>query len=299
MRKLGQDKRGVVYVEFLLVFPPLFLLFLVILQSAILRATDIGVRHAASGAVRSAIVVLPDDPVAYEGHKKNKIFMDSSCSEGFSGKFAKVLEKLGMPMFELPKDGKCPGGPRMAAIRFMAIMRMLPFSPNPQSILPGATGRAFAGLGKTGWIAGAAAYSYGATAVTFPNKASGSKKKKSSASKKQQSSLTWKTGDDVTVRVSYLAHCGIPIARFFMCDSSYSLMANHDLDFYKRDFRGRQAASKRLKSSAATRRGMSTAVGNSTILALLLFSGERFMVLSADATLPLNAAPYDYQKKEP
>lgn len=291
---MWRDNKGVVYVEFLLVFPPLFFLFLIILQSAIIRTADLGVRHAASSAVRSAIVVLPDDPAHYDGKPENLIPFDSSCSEGFVGRFQKLLGSLGIDAVALPEDGKCPGGPRMAAIRFAAIMRMLPFSPNPQSILPESLHGMINALGTAGWIAGAAAYSYGATAVTFAEGPGSDKNKKD---------LSWshKAGEseEVTVRVTYLAHCGIPIARFFMCDSSRGLAAGVDTDFFRRDFRGRIAAHKRVKSSKATLvRDMSLGVGNHALFLGLIFSGERFMVLSADATLPLNSAPYPYQKKE-
>lgn len=286
---MWRDNKGAVYVEFLLVFPPIFLLFLVILQSAMLRATDIGVRHAASGAARSAIVVLPDDPIAYNNEVKDQIKMDSDCSEGFSGKFRKVLGKLGMESFDVPKSGKCPGGERLAAIRFGAIMRMLPFSPNPKNILPAALSEGLGTLGPSGWLAGAAAYSYGATAVTFPEEPGSAKPKED---------LTWGHQDEVTVRVSYLAHCGIPIARFFMCDSSYSLAANLDTELYKRDFKGFQAAQKRIKGSQSALAQMQVSVGSPSILLGLMMSGERFRVLSADASLPLNSAPYAYKNKK-
>ena len=178
----------------------------------------------------------------------------------------------------------------MSAIRFAAIMRMLPFSPNPQSIAPQFLRGALDGLGTAGWIAGAAAYSYGATAVTFPE---------APDSEKNRASLSWSDNEDVTVRVSYLAHCGIPIARFFMCDSGHSLFLGKDLDFYRRDFKGMVAANKRVTDSKKTiASNMSQGVGNRTFFLALLFSGERFMVLSADATLPLNSAPYAYQEKK-
>lgn len=288
---MWRDNKGAVYVEFLLVFPPLFLLFLVILQSAIIRATDIGLRHAAASTVRSAIVVLPDDPYAYEGHTRNRIFQDSSCSEGFVGKLHTLLGKLGSHSMAIPEAGKCLGGPRMSAIRFAAIMRMLPFSPNPQSIAPGALGDSIRAFGTAGWIAGAAAYSFGATAVTFPE---------GPGSKKNRASLSWSDNEEeVTVRVTYLAHCGIPIARFFMCDSSHSLFLGADLDFFPRDFKGKLTAHTRIQSSKATiANNMSLGVGSPALFLALMASGERFMVLSADATLPLNSAPYTYKEKK-
>ena len=285
---MWRDGKGTVYVEFLLVFPPLFLLFLVILQSAILRATDLGLRHAASGAARSAIVIIPDDPVAYEGAPQNLISLQSSCSEGFVGKFHKVLGKLGVNSRMLPDDGKCLGGPRMSAIRFAAIMKMLPFSPNPQSILPTSLHSSIEALGTMGWLAGAAAYSYGATAVTFP---------KAPGSSQERDSYTFTDNEEVTVRVSYLAHCGIPIARFFMCDSGRSLFSKFDTDAHKRDLGGTRAARKRIKDAQSVLDKMSLSVGNRAIYFSLLVSGERFQVLSREATLPLNSAPYSYQVK--
>lgn len=288
MKSVLRDSKGAVYVEFLLVFPPLLVLFLFILQSALLRASDIGVRHAASGAVRSAIVVLPDDPVAYGGQKVNRLDGSTSCGDGFASKFKTVMSTLKTQSASPPKGGKCPGGPRLEAIRFAAIMRMLPFSPNPQTFLPKSMRGGLDAAGTAGWLAGAAAYSYGATAVTFPE---------SPGSKKEKEPLVWQHEKPVTVRVSYLAHCGIPIARFFMCDAGHSLYFGHDADFFDRDLQGKFAARKRIKKSKPQLAAMKKSTGSSTILTLLLFSGERFRILSADATLPLNSAPYTYQKK--
>ncbi len=285
---MWRDSKGVVYVEFLLVFPPLLLLFLFILQSAIIRASDIGVRHAASSAVRSAIVVLPDDPIAYNGQKKDQLEVGAPCSDGFVSKFNIVMSKMGVKSSAPAQGSKCPGGPRLEAIRFAAVMRMLPFSPNPQSILPESMRSPVAATGQVGWLAGAAVYSYGATAVSFP---------KDNGSKEDKKPLVWTNSEPVTVRVSYLAHCGIPIARFFMCDSGASLWIGEDTDMFKRDLSGTLAARKRLKGSRAEFLGLKKSTGSPNIFKLLLISGERFLVLSADATLPLNSAPYTYKVK--
>ena len=150
---LACDQRGVVFVEFLLVFPPLFVLFLVILQWSLLGATSLGVRHAASAAVRSAIVVLPDDPVAYDGLPEYMVPVDGSCSDGLLGKADKLLGKLGLQTGGLPRDGTCPGGPRMDAIRFAAVVRMIPFAPNASSLLPESVAGPIQSLGAAGWVA--------------------------------------------------------------------------------------------------------------------------------------------------
>ncbi len=287
MKRCLREERGVVYVEFLLVFFPLFVLFLVIMQWALLGATNLGVRHSASAAVRSAIVVLPDDPAFYEGQEKNQIPVTSSCSEGFVGKLHKLLGKLNVDSGAIPDDGKCPGGPRMAVIRFAAIMRILPFSPNPASIAPEAFSGFISGLGVAGWMAGAAAYSYGATRVTFPS-SPGADTFKSS----------WQDKEDVTVRVTYLAHCGIPIARFLMCDRSESLLLGVDVDIFKRNAGNIQAASGRIKDARGQLSSSAQGLGSPALFLGLMASGEFFQVMSAEATLPLNSASYAYAGEE-
>ncbi len=62
----GRDERGVVYLEFLLAFMPVFVLFLAVCQLSLLYTGALVVRHAAYAAARSAIVVLEDDPARYE-----------------------------------------------------------------------------------------------------------------------------------------------------------------------------------------------------------------------------------------
>ena len=293
-RKLGRDEKGVVYVEFLLVFPPIFVLFLVTMQWALLSASDLGVRHAASAAVRSAIVVLPDDKEFYEGQEANEIPVSGSCSEGFVGKIHKLLGKVGINSGVIPDDGQCPGGARMSTIRFAAIMRMMPFSPNPQSIAPAAFGGVIGQLGVAGWVAGAAAYAYGATAVTFP---------KEPGSDEVVYSWTPAPETNVTVRVTYLAHCGIPIARYLMCDKPSSIIPQSGwVDTAKTIMNQdpRESQSVRDRRSRAQKKfgGLSLAVGNRVLLGALLASGERFQILSAEATLPLASASYSFPTKE-
>jgi hypothetical protein len=62
---------GAIYVEFLLAFMPLFVLFLGIVQLFDLDVTWIIANHAAQLAARTAVVVLPDDPSYYDGAEVN------------------------------------------------------------------------------------------------------------------------------------------------------------------------------------------------------------------------------------
>jgi hypothetical protein len=65
---------GVVYVEFLMAFMPVFLLFLGVAQLVLLFAADLVVHHAAVRATRAAIVIADDDPQHYaEGDRRGVI----------------------------------------------------------------------------------------------------------------------------------------------------------------------------------------------------------------------------------
>lgn len=61
------DTRGVILVEYLIAFLPVFLLFATAFQTADLFASHLIMQRAASAAGRAASVVLPDDPSFYGG----------------------------------------------------------------------------------------------------------------------------------------------------------------------------------------------------------------------------------------
>ena len=65
--RLRADERGGVYVEFLLAFFPMLLMFGALLQLSLLAVGGLLVEHAAVLAVRAAVVVVPDDPRFYDG----------------------------------------------------------------------------------------------------------------------------------------------------------------------------------------------------------------------------------------
>jgi hypothetical protein len=64
-RKLGTS--GAVYVEFLVVFIPVFLFFLCIIQLIWLRTASLVVSHSALVGARQAAVILPDNPANWGG----------------------------------------------------------------------------------------------------------------------------------------------------------------------------------------------------------------------------------------
>jgi hypothetical protein len=65
--RLREDCRGAIFVETLIAYAPVLYLFFATWQIAELCAANLIVRRATSAAARAAVVVLPDDPVFYDG----------------------------------------------------------------------------------------------------------------------------------------------------------------------------------------------------------------------------------------
>ncbi len=72
MARLTKDTRGVIYVEFLIAFLPVFTMFLGLVQLADLHQANVIVNHSAIMAVRSAVVILHDDPAYYQNAELGK-----------------------------------------------------------------------------------------------------------------------------------------------------------------------------------------------------------------------------------
>ncbi len=70
-RTLAEDRRGAVYVEFLVAFMPVFVTFLGIAQLADLYAARLVIEHAAVRTARAGAVVFPDDPRNYNAVSKS------------------------------------------------------------------------------------------------------------------------------------------------------------------------------------------------------------------------------------
>jgi len=74
-----KDRRGVVFVEFLIAFLPVYTFFLCLLQLALLFAVRLVTEHAAENAARAAAVVIGDDPKRYNGEKINRLTVKGSA----------------------------------------------------------------------------------------------------------------------------------------------------------------------------------------------------------------------------
>jgi Flp pilus assembly protein TadG len=176
---------GAAYVEFLIVMPPLLLLFFGLAQLGLLYGAELLVQHAAARAVRAAIVVLPDDDEGadYAGDAVNSV---GGSGEG--------LEAYGTA---------APGG-RLEAIRTAARLTLAPLSPalgsGASDSIAGALG---AGLASS--AAGLLGFTRWTVAVTFPDGEGGYR-------------TAFEPRGDVTARVTFLYRCAVPLARALLCD---------------------------------------------------------------------------------
>lgn len=295
-------ERGAIYVEFLMVFPPLFLLFLVILQYSLLYLSHLGVQHSAAMAARSAAVVLDDDPVYYGGvDKAPRMSIETRDAGECNDKLYDVLHKLSSILdLKFPSGGaqklkSCPGGPRLSPIRNTAIIGMMPYAPNAQSIYPDLVADFLGGMGHVGWLAGSAVYSLAATSVTFPESPGSDRLLEFPHEFEKGEGADAKP---VTVRVTYLAHCGIPLARFLMCDRYKSIANNVDFDKSRRDsLEHRLTVKKRLSDSQKGLLELRQGVWSQKLLSAFFLSEEYFMVIRSEATLPNQSAGYTYQSE--
>jgi Flp pilus assembly protein TadG len=239
-RRLLAERSGAVMIEFLMAFPPIFALFLGAAQLALLAAADLVVRHAAIAGVRSAVVVLDDDPRHYEGAPRRRL------------------------------DGD---GPRMAAIRSAVHAPLAAIAPDAALLArPGPSDVALALGGVAGRMAtGLGGYLATATAVVFPNAAGSAELREDEP-----------TADPVVLRVTYLVPCAVPVAGALLCrrlfwDTEAKRLVSHDED-------------------EATRRALEDlkrAPGAAGQAALAL-RRLPMAIMTAEAALPLHAAPYAY-----
>jgi Flp pilus assembly protein TadG len=66
VRECAGDRSGAVYVEFVIAFMPLMVMFSGLFQLGMLQIADVVTQHAAVTAARAAMVILPDNPIYYD-----------------------------------------------------------------------------------------------------------------------------------------------------------------------------------------------------------------------------------------
>jgi hypothetical protein len=209
------DSRGAVYVEFLLAFFPLFLLFLALCQLALVGAAEAMVRHSAYAAARSAIVVLEDEPERFDGAARG------SLSEGRPKRVRNVehvTAKLGIERTPRTDDSRARGsildflfsqnGARMVPIETAAFLPLLPLAPNERNVVDSA-GSISSALGNSSarQLGFAVLYTKAAALVTLHDSEVGESPAKQPIP----------PDAPVTTRVTYLFHCTIPVVRSLLC----------------------------------------------------------------------------------
>ena len=310
--------RGAIYVEVLVAIIPVLIFFFGLLQLAMLYSAKLIVRHAAWRAVRSAVVILEDDPVRFDGVVRGKLGYHesngSAQSSGGAGDFLQSvadLLKVRLPLAELRGMMSSEAGPRLAAIRQSADMPLAVLAPMPGSLMQ-AFGLNGDELGDTSnatrFLLGMFLYNRAATMVTVL---------------KDNGEVT----DDVpatanvTVRVTYLYYCGMPIVNYFMCDSLMKLSGMDQLDdaatnYYQAVSRAGVDATRSIEGAQNLQQGVENAgrdlqtdlqlaadragalardlqyAESPELLLPLMFSRAHFKMLRAEATLPNQGACY-------
>ncbi|MDJ0763232.1 MAG: TadE/TadG family type IV pilus assembly protein [Myxococcota bacterium] len=171
---------GAVYVEFLVVFWPIMMLWLGMAQIGLMYAAHMMVHHAAVRAARAAIVILPDD------------------KEGWEDLYAGVeAYRIGTGGSGLEAYETAPAGGRLDGIRRAARIPLATVSPSLGVDAAGAIGKLLVGYLWTEF----------GVAVTFPDGDGG-----------YLTSFDDPTGQ-VTVRVTYLYKCPVPLVNRIICRS--------------------------------------------------------------------------------
>lgn len=198
------DDCGAVYVEFLIAFFPLFLLFLAVCQLALVASAEALVQHSAFTAIRSAIVVLEDSPVRFDGAPRGNLSQGRPSTVRGADE---VLRKLGIVVAneeeattKLPQEGA-----RMVPIQTAAVLPLLPLAPRAGAASESVSGSIVAATEKQ--LPYALKYTKVATRVSVHDAPGNVSLANEPVGAKA----------NVTVRVGYLFHCAIPVVRVLMC----------------------------------------------------------------------------------
>ncbi len=258
-----RDECGAVYVEFLIAFFPLFLLFLGVCQLALIAAAETVVRHAAYSGVRTAIVVLEADPKKFDNADRG--YLRKGRASKIRG-LDDVVEKLGISRVAVERakqffsdkmvDGATSQqGARMVPIKTAALLPLLPLSPNEALVREQSESVRFA-LNSTSdhQLGFALEYTKSAGLVTVLD----------SPQSETNALDPIALNAPVTVKVAYLFHCSIPIVRAMLCSTL-------------RDSMGKDLSTVAVKYKTAA----------------IFRTDARFKLLTATATLPNQGAAYE------
>lgn len=248
--------------ETLVCLVPLLTVFFCAVQLALLGAGKLVVSHAAARGARAAIVLLEDDPARHGGAPRGD---PTAPGTGQSGGLRSKLQ-ASAPELAI-REGSSAGrvaraGVRLQAIREAVYMPLATLAPSPGVLWQG-RGRslheALGGNGLGGSLGrlafGFLAYNRAASAITLR-----------AGSEGDAMPAHVPARADVTVRITYLQHCAVPIAARLLCR------------------RARELPREVLDELAH--------VETPDAFQLLLLGGGRFVAVRAEATLPNQGARY-------
>jgi len=214
---LFANKSGVVFLELLIAFVPMWTFFLCVLQLAFIGHADLMVKHSADSAARSAIVVLPDDPNEYGGEAEMSVdrrpvsASDLGVALGSIASTVRARASEAGLLTAFSQEALVNlGRSRLNTIRLAAHVPLMPLAPvNVGRDSQPSIGKA---IGTERKLLSALYYQPFALAVTFPG---------------LQGVVA--TGPEITVRVTYAYQCTVPLARRILCQSFADLDAKEEL----------------------------------------------------------------------
>jgi hypothetical protein len=311
--RVRYDQRGAVFVEFIICFIPMFVFFLGITQLAFSYATKIVVQHAASKAVRAAMVSEPDP-------KRDCPNGDPGDDRDAAG-FKTLQDPFSMePSSNGGGQGPTGGGeeeesPLLTKIRAAAYLPLAAMAP-PVAAYPLVGGDGLLAvlakeLGQytTRFAAGYFIYNRSHAAVTFRDQ----------DGKVLEPQPRRLPEGRVTVHVSYLHYCMIPLASRIMCNPIYdlaglrreigpgkaALKAVTDLDMNSviqskganvtQALDGIESASDRIQERIATAKHVYGELMNAEYPALLApwaLNSSMFQMIESEASMPFQHASY-------
>ncbi|HJL14928.1 MAG TPA: hypothetical protein RMH99_04690 [Sandaracinaceae bacterium LLY-WYZ-13_1] len=184
---------GVVYVEFLLAFFPVFILFMGVAQLVLLYAARLVVHHAAVRSTRAAVVIAHDDPQYYDGLAVGDLGGRTATAEDV----LHALSRGGVPGAGAG-GGVRPPPSRRSAIETSAALVVLPLAGRGDVSLGGAVG--------SGGLRDAVDRTMARLTVTFPG----------------IGEEPVPHDGEIAVRVAYRYPCNVPIARRLICGTGAS-----------------------------------------------------------------------------
>jgi hypothetical protein len=243
------------------------------------------VQHAALCGARAAIVVLEDGPKDYADAPRGNL----KDGEPLDFNLAGVLASLGLDDVRLPSlfgnktDDRSEEqrGARMVSIRAAATMPLLLAAPNESTVTIGGND-SVAGSLPSDFIARlpfSLEYTSMAAAITVHT----------ATNTEELASVKIPRNAPITVRVTYLMPCGIPVARALMCQTLASLLkSSTDSPSVGSAFGSEESVLARRLRHAQGVQALKHSVSPTA----------RFIVLTAQTTLPNQGAGYDH-KGEP